>query len=101
MALTTQTSVDGNVITISITGRFDFNLHEAFRRAYEQDGQPGTQYIVDLSRTEYLDSSALGMLLLLHEHAGGDDANIRIVHGNEAVQQILTTAKFDQLFTIA
>ena len=58
------------------------------------------RYVVDMSFTTYLDSSALGMLLLLRDHAGGDHANIRIVHCNEDVKKILSISNFGQLFDI-
>ena len=48
----------------------------------------------------YLDSSALGMLLLLRDHAGGDTANIKIVNCNPDVKKILTISNFEQLFSI-
>jgi anti-anti-sigma factor len=50
--------------------------------------------------TTYLDSSALGMLLLLRDHAGGDTANIKIVNCNPDVKKILTISNFEQLFSI-
>ncbi len=48
----------------------------------------------------YLDSSALGMLLLLRDHAGGDAAEVRIVNCNPDVRKILTISNFEQLFEI-
>ncbi|MFH6569337.1 STAS domain-containing protein, partial [Pseudomonas kulmbachensis] len=47
-----------------------------------------------------LDSSALGMLLLLREYAGGDESDIRVVNSNPDVRKILGTSNFDQLFDI-
>jgi anti-anti-sigma factor len=98
MALTTNTSIDGKVITIDISGRFDFSVHQEFRQIYESAHSPGRQYIIDLRQTEYVDSSALGMLLLLREHAGGDRANVQLLHCRPEVKKILTIANFDQLF---
>ena len=98
MALVTRTSSDGKVVTIDISGRFDFSMHQEFRGVYEQDQGGTTQYIVNLRQAEYMDSSALGMLLLLREHAGGDQANIQIVHCQPEVKKILTIANFHHLF---
>jgi anti-anti-sigma regulatory factor len=47
-----------------------------------------------------MDSSALGMLLLLREHAGGDRSEIRIVNANTALRGTLRVAGFDKLFTL-
>ena len=98
MALATRTSPDGRVMTIDISGRFDFSVHQEFRQIYEQAPGVAAQYIIDLQEAEYVDSSALGMLLLLREHAGGTQANIKIVHCRPAVKKILTIANFHQLF---
>jgi anti-anti-sigma regulatory factor len=48
-----------------------------------------------------MDSSALGMLLLLREKLGGQSSKIEFVNVNEEVMKILKVAKFDQLFTIS
>ena len=101
MAISTQLSADGQELTIAIQGRFDFGAHQAFRDAYERvDGTP-KRYQVDLQGTTYLDSSALGMLLLLRDHAGGDHAQIRVLNCNGDVRKILAISNFEQLFQIA
>ena len=100
MAITSTMSSNGSELTISIQGRFDFSAHQDFRSAYESlDAAPNT-YLVDMNETTYLDSSALGMLLLLRDHAGGDSANIKIVNCSPDVKKILTISNFEQLFTI-
>ena len=97
-----QSSIDSNnkELIIKIDGRFDFSAHQEFRDAYEGVSNEVNVYVVDLGNTSYLDSSALGMLLLLRDHAGGDDANIKIVKCNADVKKILTISNFEQLFTI-
>ena len=101
MAISTQLSADGQELTIAIQGRFDFGAHQVFRDAYERvDGTP-KRYQVDLQGTTYLDSSALGMLLLLRDHAGGDHAQIRLLNCNGDVRKILAISNFEQLFQIA
>jgi anti-anti-sigma factor len=91
---------DGRTLTIGIEGRFDFSTHQAFRNAYEHENREVREFIVDLSRTTYLDSSALGMLLLLRDFAGGDSARIELRHCNKDVRRILTISNFEQLFSI-
>lgn len=102
MPLQTQVSPDGSKVTIAIAGRFDFGIHREFRNAYEKaEVKSGTpSYIVDLGGTEYMDSSALGMLLLLREHAGGDRSEVTIVNCRPVIKEILDIANFDKLFTI-
>lgn len=101
MAITSQPSSDGQELTIRIQGRFDFGAHQEFRDAYERINLTPARYVVDLKGTTYLDSSALGMLLLLRDHAGGDHAQIRLLNCNQDVRKILAISNFEQLFQIA
>ena len=100
--MTVQASLAGNgrELTIKIDGRFDFSAHQEFRDAYEGVSSQVNCYTVDMGGTSYLDSSALGMLLLLRDHAGGDSADVTIVNCNQDVRKILTISNFEQLFKI-
>lgn len=100
MSVTSDRSADGQELTIIIKGRFDFSTHQEFRRAYEPKEKQASRYKVDLKDTHYLDSSALGMLLLLRDHAGGDRADIQLVHCNNDVKKILDISNFSKLFNI-
>lgn len=100
MAILTASSADGKELIIKIKGRFDFSTHQEFRNAYEQAPLEMSYYIVDLKDATYLDSSALGMLLLLRDHAGGDSSQVKIINCNPDVRKILTISNFEQLFTI-
>lgn len=100
MPIQTRRDDDGQTLIISIDGRFDFSTHQAFRDAYEHGDLNIQKFIVDLSETTYLDSSALGMLLLLRDYAGGDSASISIENCNNDVRRILSISNFEQLFAI-
>ncbi|WP_271408458.1 STAS domain-containing protein [Pseudomonas sp. Q1-7] len=101
MAITSMPSDDGQELTITIQGRFDFGAHQEFRDAYERVNVTPKRYVVDLKGTTYLDSSALGMLLLLRDHAGGERAQIRLANCSPDVRKILAISNFEQLFQIA
>lgn len=100
MPIQTRRDDDGQTLVIRIEGRFDFSTHQAFRDAYEHGDPAIRNYIVDLSDTTYLDSSALGMLLLLRDYAGGDSARIVIENCNNDVRRILSISNFEKLFNI-
>lgn len=93
--------VEAGVLSIRVRGRFDFGVHNEFREATKLlDG--GVKTIdVDLSATEYMDSSALGMLLVLRDKMAGDKSAIRIKHARDEVKKILEIASFDKLFTLS
>jgi anti-anti-sigma factor len=100
MAIASQLSEDGSELVIRVSGRFDFSAHQAFRDAYESLPDHPRRYRVDMRDTSYLDSSALGMLLLLRDHAGGDNADVQLINCNPDVRKILAISNFEQLFSI-
>ncbi len=100
MTVLTSTSQDGKTTTIRVKGRFDFSTHQEFRNGYESAPAAAQTFVVDLREATYLDSSALGMLLLLRDHAGGDRAEVKIINCSADVRKILTISNFEQLFTI-
>ncbi|MCW9014748.1 MAG: STAS domain-containing protein [Gammaproteobacteria bacterium] len=101
MSISVDVSGDKKQVRLKISGRFDFSLHNEFRKAYKDIGITGGEYIVDLGTTEYLDSSALGMLLLLKEHAESESSKVRIINSSGEILEILHIASFDKLFTLA
>ncbi|WP_295402943.1 STAS domain-containing protein [uncultured Thiocystis sp.] len=87
-------------VTIAIDGRFDFAQHKAFRDAYRDIDPKSKTFVVDLSGASYLDSSALGMLLLLRDFAGGDAGRVAISGCGEDVRRVLKIANFEKLFNL-
>lgn len=100
MTIIAKPSADGSELTIEVEGRFDFSAHLEFRKAYEKSAPKPKKFTVDMSRASYLDSSALGMLLLLRDFAGGDSAQVSIANCSPEVKNILTVSNFDQLFKL-
>ncbi len=100
MSIIAKPSADGAELTIEVEGRFDFSAHLDFRKAYEKSAPKPKKYVIDMGRASYLDSSALGMLLLLRDFAGGDTAQVSISHCSPEVKNILTVSNFDQLFQL-
>lgn len=100
MSISTRFSDTDNKLTIEIQGRFDFNVYKDFRLAYENRLKENPIIVIDFSKTEYIDSSALGMLLVLREQAGGDNAKIKIISCNDEIKKILSISNFGILFEI-
>lgn len=101
MSVESEVSPDGQKLTISIKGRFDFGKHQEFRDSYEKLNKTPSAIVVDLKDATYLDSSALGMLLLLRDHAGGENSDVRVINGSSDVRKILAISNFDKLFDIS
>jgi len=95
-----STATEGNQHTIKIQGRFDFSVQAEFREAYEK--VPGSlSFILDMSGADYMDSAALGMLLLLRDYAGGEESKIELIRCTGEIKNILEISNFQKLFTIS
>lgn len=94
-------SNDGKIMHISVSGRFDYTISKEFRDSYNKTGkQKGITYYVHLDNTSHIDSSALGILLLLREYATHNDGRVIIERPGAQVRKVLEVANFDKLFTI-
>ncbi|KTF19676.1 MULTISPECIES: STAS domain-containing protein [unclassified Pseudoalteromonas] len=101
MNLTTRTSADGKALTIQIKGKFDFNLVQSFRQAYAQIDNGTNKVIVDLRETDYMDSSALGMLLNMKKTLEDKVTVFEITNCQPQLKKILQISRFDKKFDIS
>lgn len=97
--MTISVSGDGHTQKIKISGRFDFSVQADFRQAYEA-APASNLFVLDFSGAEYMDSSALGMLLLLRDYAGGENARIEIKNPGPEIRNVLEISNFQKLFKI-
>ena len=101
MSIRVDVDSDNSEANFAINGRFDFEMHQEFRNAIRQAGTGLARYVIDMGAVEDMDSSALGMLLLLRENAGGDNANVQLVRCRPDIIDILKMANFQTIFDIS
>ncbi|MFC3093336.1 anti-sigma factor antagonist [Alteromonas sediminis] len=101
MSIEKSLSADGTTLTIKMDSKFDFSKVKDFRETYDDVGDELTTIIVDLSRTEYMDSSALGMMLNMQKTLSGRPVSYKIQNCQEQVARILKISRFDKKFDIS
>ncbi|EGM70016.1 STAS domain-containing protein [Shewanella sp. HN-41] len=91
-----------NIHIIALPERFDFYYHRAFTSDYQAilKATDVNHVILDFSRVLYLDSSALGMMVLLYRkaHELGLSTSIKGAHGQ--AEEILKVANMQKLYII-
>lgn len=97
-----DTQVDGNRARLVLSGRFDFNSHAVFN---ESTGAllkiAGIDELeLDFEQVKYIDSSAMGMLLLLKERVKGTSKSITLLNCKGLVAKVLELSNFSRLFAI-
>ena len=90
---------DGLII-IKLDSSFDVSQYEKFKSICEKYNASENCFKLDFKKTHYMDSSALGMLLLLREQTKGDKSKVSLVNVSGTVLKILEIAQFKKLFTI-
>ena len=88
--------------SIHIPERFDFGHHKEFTEEVNTviaDDSIKT-LVLDFNRTSYLDSSALGMLVLANKKAKEKSMQTVIRGARDNAKEILEIANFDKLFRI-
>jgi len=100
MAIASKSANNNKDVLITVSDRFDFSQYKLFRDSYCDFNLAGTEFRLDLSGANYMDSSALGMLLLLKEHADKIKGKIVIERPNDSINKILEIAQFHHLMEI-
>lgn len=88
------------VSVIRLQGRFDFSWFARFREQYEPAlSNPDVKEIeVNFADVDYIDSSALGMLMLLKEKADAANKKVRLRQVRGLPRELLTIANFQTKF---
>lgn len=94
-----ETTLKNNEITLRLPAEFNHKMQREFRGIYENH-PPTTRYIIDFNALKMIDSSTIGMLLLLREYCGEDKSAISFVGCNPTIREILQSAHFEKLFNI-
>lgn len=93
---------DGRLL-VAVEGRFNFDQHGAFNEATAEIGKNAALKALDVNLYDvsYIDSSALGMLLVLREAAlKAGITDINIVGSRGAVRQVLDIAHFEKFYAL-
>lgn len=85
---------------VVLPNRFDYGYHREFQRqCTEYVASPTvTEIVFDFSRVEYLDSAALGMMMMWQRRAAAAHKKMLIKGAKGATAQILAMANMQRLF---
>ncbi len=100
MTVKSNLSTDKKNMNIEISGHFDFSAQKDFRDTYRDRNESGLRFSINLSKVEYMDSAALGMLMVLKKHADAHSSQVVLQAPSATIKKILLTSKFDKLFSI-
>ncbi|GIJ24164.1 STAS domain-containing protein [Micromonospora lutea] len=90
----------GTVTVVTVAGDVDVDTGDALGMALGHAADMGGHVLVDLGRTDLLDSTALGLLVRAHRHAAERGALLCLVSASPLIRQVLRVTLLDQVFPI-
>ena len=86
-------------VEIQLSGSFTFRDHDTF---FEIVSMIKTGYnkkmVFNFSECDFLDSAALGMLVIAHDEAAAKEVSLSIKGARGKVKDVLYAARFDTLY---
>ena len=96
-----QHPIDHERHVVAVRGDLDLFTAPELKKVFAQAiGAGRTRIIVDLAETTFLDSSALGVLIVARKRLRSCDGALAIVNLNENLATIFRMTALDQTFTI-
>lgn len=87
---------------VKLPGRFDFSFHGSFSEQ-SKAGLENDSYkllILDFASVAYLDSSALGMIIMLQKKCNKSGKSLKIINAHGTADALLRLANIDQMVVI-
>ena len=101
MAFSVTTSKSG-VVVVAVDGQLIVgNRQDLKQKVLDALEKGGRKFVIDFTRTGYIDSSGLGVLVSLSKKIRELGGDLRLAGLNEDLQTLFELTKLDTLFKIA
>ena len=92
----THEKTDGNTL-VHLDGRFDFGARKTFKDAIDGAAEEGNPVVLDLEKVTFVDSSALGLLVICHQNLKNKNIPFYLVNPQTYVKQVLDLANIGKM----
>src|SRR5690348_1011120 len=91
--------VRDGVVVLELSGEFDLAVASVLRGAFREALAESETVVVDLSRTTFMDSTALGGLVTAQRKAVDRGGEVRLVGLNAGLRRVFRLMALDTVFT--
>jgi len=96
-----DTSTKGDAVLVTLAGRFEFGTRQDYKQVIAQIVQDGyLRLVLDLEQVTFLDSSALGLLLLTDQKFKLKQGTVGLVNPTGYVRQVLELANLPRVIPV-
>ena len=95
------TNTNGNVFNVKMSGKFTFSDHNSFKEIFSFFYDNSLSQIeLDLAQVEFIDSAALGLLLIVRDEAKKKSKSVVIKAPQGQVKKMFEISRFYELFDV-
>lgn len=88
-----------NQILVGLVGDLDVYSKEDFSKFYEESlKNTNTDFIIDLEKLDYIDSTGLGMFINIYKDQKEKDKSIKIINPKENIKKLFKITDISDLF---
>lgn len=99
--MTVRNHVEETEMVIAIEGEFTFELYDSYTQALDAIKQDHIeQVVIDLGEVSFIDSSAMGLLLVTREECDEHGKALILSNPRGRVKDMIDVSNFRDLFTI-
>lgn len=93
--------IDGDTCNILLQGKFTFSDHLTFKEFFNLKNNKDIKNInINLEKVEFIDSAALGLLLLMKDETDSSNISLCLVKPANQVKKMFQISRFYELFNI-
>lgn len=94
-------SVSGNAVSLKLSGQFTFADTQKFKEILDiVTGKKAKSLSLDFLNVTFIDSSGMGMLLLLRDEAQNNSISLNLLSPQGQVEKLFNISKFYKIFSI-
>ena len=91
---------NGTTLTVKPEGRLDTATSPELEKRMAPEMEGMTEIIIDLERVEYISSGGLRVLLAAEQEMEDRDGQMKVIHVNEHIMEILDITGFLDIITV-
>lgn len=87
-----------NTQTVKLIGDLDVYSEDYFKSFIDEEIDTNKDLVIDLSDLEYLDSTGLGMFMIIYKMQESNGKSVKVVNAKENIKKLFKITDLTELF---
>lgn len=93
-----EIKIEDDIQTVKLTGDLDVYSEEDFKESIEEKIDVNKDLVFDLKDLDYLDSTGLGMFMLIYNKQKENGKSVKIINTKENIKKLFKITDLSDLF---